>query len=240
MQPDITSMLGEQPTEEKKPLEKIKDAATGLGEKTPEENSSIDLDDETLAQLLMSGENKDGMFAPEEKEDKDDPKHAEVDEDAKVKKTKIGKPQGKYANKFKEDITKNPQNYKIVTPKGEMTIQEAMKKGYNPITKKFEINKSSEEIKRKHMEGLNDADKAKLEELTNPAAARVAPKDAQAMGLPSDSPMIAGQPAPGQQPVPGQQSVAMPLSQLGQQGGAPVAPQGGAPTDITSMLGGGM
>ena len=84
--------------------------------------------------------------------------------------------------------------------------------------------------KEKHLSGLNDATKAKLEELTSPSAARMAPKDAEAMGLPADSPMIQGA-------VPPQPSRQPPVTQTE----TPAQPQGAAPEaglDINSMLGG--
>lgn len=239
MQPDINSMLGNaNPSEEatkENPLDKLNEASKDASKKPKDSTKSVEsFDDETFKQILMAGDNSQGLFTPEEKEDKDNPKHSEVDKEVEIKQGKVGKPQGKYAAKFLKDISKNPQNYKVQTPKGEMTISEAMKKGYNPITKRFDKTKSSEEIKKKHMEGLNDADKAKLEELTSPSAAHIAPKDAQAMGLPGDSPMIdggtpspqAGQPmaAPAAQP-------AQPAMTSGES-----TPEAGL--DINSMLGG--
>lgn len=224
MQPDISSMLGQTSTPaEENPLEKIKEASKDASKKPKESKENAEnFDEETFKQILMAGDNSEGLFTPTEKEDKDNPNHAEVDEDAEVKQIKVNKPKGKYVKRFKEDIAKNPNNYKVQTPKGEMTIAEAMRKGYNPITKRFEKDKSPEEVKKKHLEGLNDTDKAKLEEITSPSAAHIAPKDAAAIGLPSDSPMIDGQSVP---PQPAQPA-------------ATPSPEGGV--DIASMLGGGM
>lgn len=194
MQANINNMLGNQETsEEQNPLAKLKEASEEVKDKPKVSESAIkELDEETLRQLMMSGDNSEGLFVPDEKEDKDNPKHEEVHDDAKIEQGKISTLKGKYAKRFKEDISKHPDKYKVQTPRGEMTIAEAMKQGYNPITKRFEKDKSPSEIKKKHMEGLNDADKAKLEELTNPAAAQIAPKDAEAMGIAPDSPMIQG------------------------------------------------
>jgi len=240
MQPDINSMLGNTPAPtEENPLEKINEASKEAGKKPEESKEKIEsFDDETFKQILMTGDNSEGLFTPDEdkEQEKEDPKHAEVHEDAKIKQGKIGKPKGKYANKFKEDISKNPQNYKVQTPKGEMTIAEAMKKGYNPITKRFDKTKSGEEIKKKHLEGLNPADRAKLEELTSPSAARMAPKDAQARGIPSDSPMIEGNGQAAQPAAP-----AAPTASPTPTHSAAPAPQGATPEgglDINSMLGG--
>lgn len=230
MNPEINSMLGEQTPEKENPLDKISEAAKEAGKKKPESKEKVQsFDDETFKQILMTGDNTEGLFTPSEDKE-EEPKHAEVDEDATIKQGKVGKPKGKYATKFLKDISKNPQDYKVQTPKGEMTIAEAMRKGYNPITKRFEKDKSADAIKEKHMAGLNDADKAKLEELTSPSAARMAPKDAEAMGLPADSPMIAGEQQAGGQP---------PISPAGQAAPTPApGPEGGAGPDINSMLGG--
>lgn len=224
MQSNINNMLGQIPEDENKnPLEKIDEASKEAGKKPePDETKAESFDEETFKQILMAGDNTEGLFKPEIKEDEKNPNHAEVDEDAKIKQGEVSKPKGKYVKKFKEDISKNPQDYKVQTPKGEMTIAEAMRKGYNPITKRFEKEKSADAIKEKHLSGLNDADKSKLEELTNPAAAHIAPKDAEAMGLPGDSPMVDGNTPP--QP-------AMPVAPEGQ------APAEGGP-DIASLLGG--
>lgn len=240
MQPDITNMLGEtEAPEEENPLKNLEEASKEAGKKPKKSKEDLEnFDDETFNQILMAGDNSEGLFTPDEnkEEEKENPRHAEVDEDAKVKQVKVKGAKGKYANKFKEDITKNPQDYKVQTPKGEMTIAEAMRKGYNPITKRFEKDKSPEEVKKKHLEGLNDADKAKLEELTSPSAAHIAPKDAQAMGLPGDSPMIDGNvPQPTGQPMPPQEAMTVPqgATQVPPEG----APQGGL--DINALLGGG-
>lgn len=224
MQSNINNMLGQIPEDENKnPLEKIDEASKEAGKKPePDKTKAESFDEETFKQILMAGDNTEGLFKPEIKEDEKNPNHAKVDEDAKIKQGEVSKPKGKYVKKFKEDISKNPQNYKVQTPKGEMTIAEAMRKGYNPITKRFEKEKSADAIKEKHLAGLNDADKSKLEELTNPASAHVAPKDAGTMGLPGDSPMVDGNTQP--QPT------------------MPVVPEGQAPTeegtDIASLLGG--
>lgn len=234
MQPEINQMLGETstPTEEN-PLAKIEEASKDASKKKPETKDKVkSFDDETFKQMLMTGDNKEGLFVPNEdkKEEEKDPKHAEVDESATIKQGKVGKPQGKYVNNFLKDITKNPNEYKVNTPKGEMTIAEAMRKGYNPITKRFEKDKDSEEVKKKHLKGLNDADKAKLEEITSPSAARIPAKDAATMGLPGDSPMIAGSMPP---ETGGQPPVAAPTPAPE---GASGEPQAGL--DIASMLGG--
>jgi hypothetical protein len=236
MQEDINKMLGQTGTpNESNPLEKIEQASKDASKKPEESKEGLEnFDDETFNQILMAGDNTEGLFTPNEdkEQEKEDPKHSEVHEDAKVKQIKIDKAKGKYAQKFKEDVLKNPSQYKVKTPKGEMSIAEAMKKGYNPITKRFEKDKDSEKIKKKHLEGLNDSDRAKLEEITSPSAARIAPKDAQARGMSADNPMIAGNRPQATPPQTAQPQAAPVPEQPGQAGPSPEG------MDINSMLGG--
>lgn len=248
MNPEINQLLGEgtappeETVEKENPLEGLNEAVKGANKKEPEEKDTAEkIDDDLFEQMLMSGDNSEGLFTPKEKEDKDNPLHEDVDEKAKVKQVKITEKKGKYAKKFVEDITKNPNDYKVQTPKGEMTIAEAMRKGYNPITKRFEKDKSSEAIKEKHLSGLNNAQRSKLEEITSPSAAHMAPKDAEAMGLPPDSPMIDGMGQPPMAPQAGAQTTAIPSEATGapapMPGQAPATGQEGG-LDIASMLGG--
>ena len=195
---------------------------------------SDEMDEETIKQILMSGENSDGLFTPDKPVENQEELHEEVDEDAKLKPGEIKEKSSKYAKKFREDITKNPNKYKIDTPKGEMTVQEAMLKGYNPLTKRFEKEKDVRYIKEKYKKQLNETDQIALDKLLNPANAQVAPADAEKYGLPADSPMIrqdqniqgAAPALPGQ--VPTQEIPAAPQQ--------PAIPQGGQ--DIASLLGG--
>ena len=143
-------------------------------------------------------------------------------------------------------MLKNPDDYKVMTPKGEMTVAEAFKQGYNPITKRFDKSKNQEEIKNKHMKGLNETDKAKLEEFMSPKSAKVPPKDAAKYGLKDGSNMIAseeGVPStaiPEIPQAPEGQAPAGLEAMLGQSGAAPApAPQAGGSPDLTALLGGG-
>jgi len=148
-------------------------------------SGSKELDADTITEMLKTGENTDGMFTPDGEEE-----HEDEDKGAKVKVGSKVEPSEKYEKNFKDDMLKHPNEYKVNTPRGEMTIAEAMRAGYNPITKTFEKNHSQEDIKQKLLAGLNDADKAALEQFTSPSNARVAPADAEMYGLPQGSPMI--------------------------------------------------
>jgi hypothetical protein len=196
--------------------------------------------------MLKTGENSNGMFIPDKEEE-----HEEEDEGAKVKLGKQVTPSKKYEKQFKNDLLKNPDQYKVMTPKGEMTVAEAIKQGYNPITKRFEKNHGQKAIKEKHLSQLNEADRTALEKFTSPENAQVAPADAEKYGLQPNSPMIrspeAGNPSPAMNPM---------MAALGGGGASPMEPaqapvpevpglgapqpEAGAqnPADIMSLLGG--
>lgn len=224
------------------PLEKMDEISKRKDSKNKSDSKS--LDPKTLEDMLMTGENTSGMFEPEVKEPKgNEPKlNEEVDEDAKrhLDKGKV-EPSEKYAKNFKNDIMKHPNDYKVDTPEGEMTIAEAIKRGYNPITKRFEARHNQENIKNSFLGELNDADRTNIERITNPSAAQIAPADAEKYGLDANSPMI--RPNQGASPLPGMPQGGVPTStEQGmvppQQGvpGAEATPQAGNP--LESLLGG--
>lgn len=223
------------------PLEKMDKLSKMKTDKDKSEEKKLNAD--VLEQMLMTGENTVGMFEPEVPEPKGNEAklNEEVDKDAKkeLDKGKV-EPSKKYAKAFKNDLLKHPNEYKVSTPEGEMTIAEAMKRGYNPITKTFEERHDSNKIKESFMSQLNDMDRANIERITNPSAAQVAPADAEKYGLAPDSPMIRpNQPAP----LPGMPQEGVPSSpeqgMMQPQQGLPAegqVPQGGNP--LESLLGG--
>ncbi len=218
-------------------LEKIDE--TSKTKSSKEKTKMEKFDEETIKKMIASGENTLGMFAPNEDEvvDEDEDLHEDVDEDAEVKTKGSPKPEGKYLEQLAEDLLKNPDDYMVETPKGRMTVKEAMLAGYNPETQEFE--ESFDDIKSKHMAGLNDGDVASLENMMDPANLQLASADAEAYGVPENSPMRKPMPLPQGAQDPSQQ--AMPPEGMGgmPQGQAPPpgAPQG-APPDIASLLGG--
>lgn len=214
MEEDILNQLGtpsEEPTEEIKVEDKKK-------------SSGKHLDDEVIASMMANGDNTKGMFEPDESEvkDKDEKLHEDVDEDAKLKTKGDAKPSEKYATEFQKDMMKNPEDYMINTPRGEMTIKEAMKQGYNPVTKRFD--NSAMKKKEETLNQLNDKDRAAVEKLMDPTQVGLAPADAQAMGLRPDSNMI-------------RQSNPMEGTQMSLPSPA-VEPQAQGTPDINALLGG--
>lgn len=231
---DIQSLLGKQPTNEKNSLEKIAEAEKETKEP---EKSSTDFDEESLINMMMTGDNSTGLFNPNvedivKPEDKDKV-HIDTKDTVDIKTGKTSSMSKKYQSALLKDMKKNPDKFKIKTPEGEMTVQEALSKGYNPVTKKFEKSKHKENIDAA-MGRLNETDRRRLTELTDPKNVGLAPADAEQFGLPSNSPMIK-QPQ-GQTPeqaVPGQAPGAIPP-----EGAAPGQPAEGM--DIASLLGGGI
>ncbi len=199
-------------------------------------------DPDVLAQVLMTGDNTEGMFSPDEVEEDENGIKLHEDEDESMKKDldKEAKPSQKYAASFQSDMMKHPDKYKIDTPQGEMTIAEALRKGYNPLTKQFEKDYDQDDIKEKYLSQLNDEDRSNLERITNPSAAQIAPADASKFGLQPDSPFVRQQPA--QQMAPAQAMVPQGAPEQGMM--PPQQPQGQvqgqAQPDISSLLGGGM
>jgi hypothetical protein len=229
--PALATPSGEDDQDEN-PLEKMDKISK---EKEKKETGSKELDADVVEEMLKTGENTQGMFEPENPDEVDGLKlHEDQDEKAKFKMGNKVKPQGKYEKQFKNDLLKNPDQYKVMTPRGEMTVAEAIRAGYDPMTKTFNKERSQDAIKQKHLSGLNDADKKALEQFTSPANAQVAPADAEMYGLQPNSPMIKQQ-ATGQQPVPPQGAAPSPVGNALPGSEESTAPNG---IDIASMLGG--
>ena len=178
---------------EENPLESMDKISKAKPDKKKDSKGNKKLDSKTVEEMLMTGENTSGMFEPEAKEPEgNEPKlNEEVDEDAKRNIDKgETKASDKYEKSFKNDLLKHPNDYKVNTPEGEMTVAEALKRGYNPITKRFEKEHDQNLRKEKFLGELNDTDRANVERITDPSAAQIAPADAEKYGLTTQSPMV--------------------------------------------------
>ena len=215
---NIQALMGQKPKETQDPLQKLNELEDKPNSNAP---GKKDFDNDAVLEMLMTGENTEGMFTPnkektDEEKEEDETLKADIGTTTKVSK--------KYQKALLEDMIKNPDKFKIDTPEGEMTVKEALEQGYNPVTKQFGENKFKKK-KDELLSQLNEDDKAKIEEMTSPEAAGLAPADAAMMGLPG------GMPA---KPMPG----AMP-------GGTPIEGQTEQPEEtggmnaIASLLGGG-
>ena len=223
------------------PLEAIDQAGSEI--KQPKENGSKKLDGDTLAGMMMTGDNSEGMFEPDIDTitDENDVVHEEVDDKAKVKSSgKVTEKGDKYIELFAQGMRDNPNDFQIDTPKGKMSIRKAIAMGYNPITRKFD-QKGIHQTMQEHLSQLNEADQEGIAGLLNPNRAQVAPADASKYGLEPDNPMVRQDavPMPGadammQQGMP--QGMPMPQGGMPIGGGMDMPQSGGA--DILAALGG--
>lgn len=230
---EINEALGKN-NSEAKTSEDTKANKSGKSKDLPNLNEDI------LSQMMMTGDNEAGMFAPDEKqlEEELEPSeelHEEQDEEAKLGKIKSVETKDEYKKAMAKDLQKHPDKYTIDTPRGRMTVAEAAKQGFNPETMQFD--KSLDEKNEEALSRLNEQDRAKVEKFMDPSQVGLAPADADAYGVSETSPMRKPTTPPMQQhmgpgaPIPG--GLQSPTAQAAPQ--AP-APQG---ADILSMLGGG-
>lgn len=231
----INDALGKQASE-KETSKEIKEKNTSKSEDIPGLNTDI------LSQMMMTGDNEYGMFAPDTKQLEEELEpgeklHEEQNEEAKLGKIKSTETKDAYKKAMIKDMSKHPDKYSIETPRGRMSVAEAIKQGFNPETKQFE--KSLDEKNKEALSRLSDEDRTRVEEFIDPAQVGLAPADADAFEVSETSPMRKPMTSPVPQtinpeaPVPGNlQGNAIP-----QTGVVPQAPttQG---ADILSMLGG--
>jgi hypothetical protein len=188
--------------------------------------SKQQFDPEVLRSMINTGENQTGMIqvTPEDgiNPETDKPLFTEVEEENKVKPGKLKKKLGKYVESMLFDMKKNPEKYMIQTPRGLMSIEEAMKLGYDPATKDF-TDKGSKEQFEESLQALSSSGQEAIKRITSPEAVQMSQSQAEGMGLDSESGMVAGSQALPQGPIP-------------QEGGE--AGQGLSP-EILAALGGG-
>jgi hypothetical protein len=193
------------------------------------ENQQNNIDPGLLNTLIKAGENKEGMISLDKKEvkkkkemKKEEPLFKEEDEDAKLKPGKVSKKLGKYTERFLFDMKKNPDKYMIDTPRGKMSVQDAIKQGYDPATKDF-TDETPDVMIDKKLSGLSKSGKEKIKSLLDPKRAQVPAEEAATMGVEEGSPLVAGQ-----EPAP-----TGPQQGAPQEGEAPINPE------MLAMLGGG-
>ena len=211
-----------------------KDSEDSKTKKTSKSKDIPGLNEDILSQMMMTGDNETGMFSPDEKALKkelepNEELHEEPTEEVKVGKIKGADVKDQYKKAMIEDMGKHPEKYSIKTPRGRMSVAEAIRQGFNPETGGFE--KSLDEKNEEALSQLNDQDRANIEQFLDPAQVGLAPADAEAYGIPEGSPLRkTSTPIPSETPaapVQAQEPQAIPPMQA--------APQG---NNILSMLGG--
>jgi hypothetical protein len=187
-----------------------------------EEKEAGEIDPGLLNTLVKAGENKDGMIALDKKEQEekrkeanDEPLFKNIVEEAELKVGKVSKKLGKYAENLLFDMKKNPDKYMINTPKGRMSIEQAIKQGYDPATKDF-TEKTPDQMMDERLNGISEGGRSKLKQLMDPRRAQVPPQEALSMGIPQESPLVAGNQQEEQpqeaQPQEGQPQEGQPIS----------------------------
>jgi len=168
-------------------------------EMLPEEKEDGTLNSDLLNTLVKAGENREGMVSfdkkeqeQKKKENNEEPLFKEIPEEAVIKTGKVKEKLGKYTERLLFDIKANPKKYMLDTPRGKMSIEEALKQGYDPATKDF-TDETPDQMIDKKLTGISQSGKDKIKQLMNPQSARVPQREAESMGLPMESPMIEGQ-----------------------------------------------
>jgi len=147
-----------------------------------------ELNNEELMTMLMAGESREGNLNV-----KEEPEYEKPEFNVSIK--EVTKRIGKYEKELISKIKKNPDKFMVETSEGQMTLKEAMERGWNPKSDKFD----KEDIVKKKEEALSklsDSDREAIERLTNPETAQIPAAEAEAMGLDERSPMIRRAPVP--------------------------------------------
>lgn len=163
---------------------------TEEAETSEEEQQESEIDGEVLKAMLMTGENTEGTFTPDEDDSEDqEDLHQEVDEEAEVVTKEVREKLGDYENELLFDLKENPDKYKVKTSQGELPLIEALQRGWNPATRDFDGETKGDQMKR-DMAGLSEADREALQRITDPSAAHIPPAEAEKYGLDPDDPMV--------------------------------------------------
>lgn len=157
------------------------------------EDQPSDVDDQVLRSMMRTGENTEGTFHPDEGEllEEDEEAHEKVDDDAELTIGEVREQLGKYSNELLFDMQKNPDKYMVQTSRGEMSLMDAIKEGWNPATKDFDEVKPRDQF-QESLAGLSPADQEALMNLTDPATAHVPPAEAEMYGIGPENPMVDG------------------------------------------------
>ena len=151
-------------------------------------------DSDVLRSMINTGENQAGMVTIDAKDginpDTEKPLFTEVEEENKVKPGKIKKKLGKYIEKMLFDMKKNPEKYMLETPRGMMTIEEALQQGYDPATKDF-TEKGTKQDFEESLAALSESGRENIKRITSPEAAQMPQSQAEALGVDPNDPMVA-------------------------------------------------
>lgn len=200
-----------------------------LREKSKKAKQATNNEDFDLTQIMMSPiSGMQGNFVSDDKGEFED---SEID----YVQGRIQERLGKYKQEVVEDMIKNPDQYTLTTPEGEMTLEKAIAKGYNPKTGRFDLDPISLDFEDRLNE-LGDSDKEAIQKIFSPQNARIPPAEAAQYGIPENSQLLR-QLAAQQNTNP---AIAEQLGRMGTGVPANTAGSSNTPLDIQSLLGGGM
>lgn len=200
------------PKQKKKEEEKVPELnemiLVGLMGQTPErekiKSPLKEINEEHLTRILMQGDNSAGVFTPTESSILEETKlkklHEEIAQNAKITKTSEAKTIGKYETQFQEDILKNPQNYKLNTPRGEMSLQDCIRNGYHPDTNTF--GESPKQMLERHIRGLDPREQEAIRNMVDTRNLSLDPKDVESRGIAASPEMLAQKAETPQEPTP--------------------------------------
>jgi hypothetical protein len=180
------------------------------------------MDEKLIKELLIRGESSLGNYRPVE-----EPAFEEA-EPSVISAFKMKEELGKYKKSKLDKIKANPGMFTTMTPRGRMTVKDAIRKGYNFQTGEFD-KPNIEEEKEKILGALPEEERKNVKRMTRPSQAQLEEEEAGEMGIEDPTNMMVRRKKP------------MPVEEAPQE---EVAPEGEAPqmdaSALQALLGGGM
>jgi len=165
-----------------------------MKEEKKKNSNTQEFDPEVLRSMINGGENQEGMVTVMPEGDIDPrTKQAlftEVEEKNQVKPGKVKKKLGKYVEKFLFDMKKSPEKYQIMTPRGMMTIEQAIQQGFDPATKDF-TDKGTKAEFEESLGQLSQSGRESIKRITSPENIQMPVAQAEGMGIDAENPMVA-------------------------------------------------
>ena len=117
--------------------------------------------------------------------EEDDDESVDVDMELGDVEEKIGE----YGDEMVDDMKMHPEKYIVNTPRGQMTLKDAIKKGWSPKTGDF-TEEDFDEFVKEGRSKLAPSDQEMLEKLTDPHNAGIPAAQGEELGLEEGDPRI--------------------------------------------------
>lgn len=134
------------------------------------------MDEKLIKDLLIRGESSLGNYRP-----KEEPTFEEA-EPSVISTFKLKDDLGKYKKSKLDQIKANPGMFTTMTPRGRMTVKDAIRKGYNFQTGEFD-KPNIEEEKEKILGALPEEERKNVKRITRPSQAELEEEEAGEMGI---------------------------------------------------------